>query len=174
MRTPKHVSALAILVEAEKSSPLSCGDVENPVELLISKMNIGRVGALRYINELERLRAVVAERGSFIYSVRILKEELNPALHELEEETRLAGALWQHKTRSQVNPNVCIVHSLKFDLVRRSADLMKHDFYILLVKFEQNGWITYFRKSNKKTILYISLTADFPVPQHLQALLTAV
>ena len=161
---PKHELVLAKLVLNSKKSGIDT-IVSYPVELLEQTMDFSYAATMNNLRRLEVMGAIVLEKrgmGNSIVSARILQTKLGPALHELDEETRLLKSLWRHKRTSQSDPQKKAVHQVFFNSVQRESGINQPTFYILLNEFEKSGWISLHRKTRNNKILYLTVNESFP------------
>ena len=172
MKTPKYVQAFYLLLgEAKRArnqelppfSPYLT--VQNPTQLLERMMKISHPAALQYLKQLKNINAISTEQvgvGQYYQSASMLKESLEPTRHELDEDTRLTQALWQHKRKSTSGP--WIVHAFDFDLAQKAADIHGEAFYFRLHILEADGFLQCVRKGRNNRILYVKLSEQFPKP----------
>lgn len=171
LRKTKLEQALEVLVDAKRRGAtvgLDPSRIEDPVQLLVTAMNIGRSNALGYLRELEIVDAVVVYKegvGGQIASARIVKESLAPVFHEEDEDTRCVGALWKHRHLLEKDPSKQVVYSCQFDIVRRDAHLPQGELYNTLHRMEEYKWIRIVRKGRNTKILFVVLSDKFPTPQ---------
>lgn len=171
-RQPRHEQALEILVRKKEQTlardpqfrNMSGYDVEDPIKYLAMMMDIGRVSAMNHLHRLERADAIriIYGVGREIIGANIKKPSLEKSYHEFEDEERTVDALNAYKRQSQRFDGALIVHPRDFPHILADADLDQTRFYAILGSLEEKGLIEKIYQANRRRLLVIKLTKQFP------------